>query len=120
MCWTYMKFLLANLILLPFSAAFADDILVHPCKIISQPDLRQPLGPEWSVAKGKWTPADGVLTAVEIPDEKHVSVIHLKTGSVSLVVDCEFRFNGGKIFYLGCDGTKHIGRLVVTENGAKL
>ena len=98
----------------------ADDILVHPGKMISQPDLRQPLGPEWAVARGHWTPADGVLTAVEIPDEKHVSVIHLKTGPVSLIVDCEFRFNGGKIFYVGCDGAKHVGRLVITENSAKL
>ncbi len=113
------RFLLLLTIALPFTSQ-ADDILVHPGKVISQPELRQPLGPEWSVAKGKWTPADGVLTAVEIPDEKHVSVLHLKTGPVNLVVDCEFRLNGGKIFYVGCDGTSHVGRLVITEKAAKL
>jgi hypothetical protein len=104
------------------AAAVADDapLLVHPGKLISQPDLRQPLGPEWSVAKGQWTPADGVLTAVEIPEEKHSSVLHLKTGPGSVVVDCEFRFHGGKIFYVGCDGSKHVGRLVITEKTAKL
>lgn len=104
---------------MPFTAQ-ADDILVHPGNVITQPELRQPLGPEWSVAKGKWTPADGVLTAVEIADEKHVSVLHLKTGPVNLVIDCEFRFNGGKIFYVGCDGKGHVGRLVITEKAAKL
>ena len=115
-----MKCFLLLLLVVPFCFVQADDILVRPGKVISQPDLRQPLGAEWSVAKGKWTPADGVLTAVEIPEEKHVSVLHLATGPVSLVVDCEFRFNGGKIFYVGCDGTKHVGRLVITEKNATL
>jgi hypothetical protein len=43
---------------LSFCVAQADDILVHPGKIITQPDLRQPLGPEWSVAR-----SDGQITA---------------------------------------------------------
>src|SRR5437762_10447753 len=120
-----VKRLLPLLLFLSFSLvqSYAEDpapMLAHPGKVISQPDFRQPLGPDWSVAKGKWTPADGVLTAVEIPDEKHVSVLHLKTGPVSVVVDCEFRFNGGKIFYVGCDGTKHVGRVVIQEKSCKL
>ena len=98
----------------------AAPILVRPGKVISAPDFKQPLGPEWSVAKGKWTPADGVLTAVEIPDEKHVSVLHLQTGPVSMVVDCEFRLNGGKIFYVGCDGAKHVGRVVIQEKAFRI
>jgi hypothetical protein len=98
----------------------AAPMLARPGKVITQPDFRQPLGPEWSTGKGKWTPADGVLSSVGIPEEKHVAVLHLKTGPVSLVVDCEFRFDGGKIFYVGCDGAKHVGRLVITEKNAKL
>ena len=119
-----MKRLLPLLLLtLCLCSGYAEDaapILVRPGKVISQPDFRQPLGPEWSVAKGRWTPADGILTAVEIPDEKHSSVLHLKTGPVSVVVDCEFRLNGGKVFYVGCDGTKHVGRVVITEKKARL
>ena len=118
-----MKRVLPLLFSLSLCLAHADEqapILVRPGKAITQPDFRQPLGAEWSVAKGKWTPADGVLTAVEIPDEKHVAVLHLNTGPVSVVVDCEFRLNGGKIFYVGCDGTKHVSRLIITEKIAKL
>lgn len=118
-----MKRVLPLLFSLSLCFAHADEqapILVRPGKTITQPDFRQPLGAEWSVAKGKWTPADGVLIAVEIPDEKHVAVLHLKTGPVNMVVDCEFRLNGGKIFYVGCDGNKHVGRLVITGNSAKL
>jgi hypothetical protein len=101
----------------------ADDstpILVRPGPVISQPDFKTPLGPEWSIAKGQWNSAEGVLTAVEVPDEHHAAVLHLATGPVDMVVDCEFRFNGGKIFYVGCDGAKHVGRVVITEKSAKV
>ena len=111
------------LLTLALGAARAEapaSLLVRPGKVISAPDFRQPLGPEWSIAKGKWVPADGVLTATEIPDEMHAAVLHLKTGPVSIVVDCEFRLNGGKIFYVGCDGAKHIGRVVITEKFFRL
>ncbi|MEA3211402.1 MAG: hypothetical protein QOE70_4459 [Chthoniobacter sp.] len=112
--------LLISLLLCIARAEEQTPMLVRAGKVITQPDFRQPLGPEWSVAKGQWTPTDGVLAAVEIPDEKHVAVLHLKTGPVNMVVDCEFRFQGGKIFFVGCDGTRHVGRLVITEQSAKL
>jgi hypothetical protein len=92
----------------------------QPGRVISAPDFHHPLGNEWSVAKGKWETASGVLTAIEIPEEHHSAVLHLATGPVPLVVECEFRFNGGRIFYVGCDGSKHIGRLVITPKSAKL
>ena len=105
------------------TALFAEDsapILIRPGKVISQPDFKQPLGPEWSVGKGKWTPADGVLTSTDLPEEKHIPVLHLATGPVDVVVDCEFRFHGGKSFLVGFDGAKHIGRVVITEKSVKL
>ncbi|MGB8169651.1 MAG: hypothetical protein WCF18_19275 [Chthoniobacteraceae bacterium] len=95
-------------------------ILVSPGKVISQPDLKSPLGPEWSTGKGKWTPTDGVLTSTDLPEEKHIPVLHLATGPVDLVVDCEFRLNGGKTFLVGFDGNKHIGRVVITAKNVKL
>ncbi len=118
-----MKFLLPSLYLLSLCLARAEDatpILVKPGQVISAPDFKQPLGPEWSVAKGQWTPAEGILTAIDIPDQKHVPVLHLQTGPTPLVVDCEFRFDGGKIFYVGCDGAKHIGRVVIMEKSARI
>jgi len=102
--------------------AFAADApaLVKPGKVISAPDLTAPLGPEWSVAKGKWEPAGGVLKATDLPEEHHAAVLHLKTGPVPLVFECEFRFDTAKIFYIGCDAARHVGRLIVTPGGAKL
>jgi hypothetical protein len=113
---------LTSLFLLAALSAFAADapLLVKPGKVISAPDLKSPLGPEWSVAKGKWEPADGVLTATELPDEHHAAVLHLKTGASPLVFECEFRFDTAKIFYIGCDATSHVGRLIITPKGAKL
>jgi hypothetical protein len=95
-------------------------MLVRPGKVISAPDFKQPLGPEWSVGKGKWTPADGVLTSTDLPEEKHIPVLHLATGPVDVVVDCEFRLNGGKAFLVGFDGAKHVGRVVIAPKSVKL
>lgn len=113
---------LASLFLLAALSAFAADapLLVKPGKVISAPDLKSPLGAEWSVAKGKWEPADGVLKATDLPEEKHAAVLHLKTGPKPLVFECEFRFDSSKAFLIGCDATKHVGRLIVTPKGAKL
>ena len=86
------------------AVAYAEDdlpLITKPAKPISRPDFMQPLGAEWSVGKGKWEPSNGVLAVTEIPDEKHVPVLHLKTGPVSVVFDCEFRYNTAKIFYVG-------------------
>lgn len=63
---------------------------------------------------------DGVLTSADLPEEKHVPVLHLATGPVDVVADCEFRLNGGKLFYVGFDGAKHVGRVVISEKSAKL
>ena len=113
---------LASFLLVAAVGAFAADapLLVKPGKIISAPDFKQPLGPEWSVAKGKWEPADGVLKATDLPEEHHAAVLHLKTGPTPIVFECEFRFDSAKIFYIGCDATKHVGRLIITPKGAKL
>jgi hypothetical protein len=116
-----MRFLVFLPVLLFLSALHAaDPSPAQPGRVISAPDFRQPLGSEWSVAKGSWVPKDGVLVATEISDEKHSAVLHLTTGPVPLVFECEFRFNGGKVFYVGCDGDKHVGRVVVTAKSAKL
>lgn len=113
---------LTSLLLVGAISAFAADapLLVQPGKIISAPDLKSPLGTEWSVAKGKWEPADGVLTATEIPAEHHSAVLHLVTGPTPLVFECEFRFGSAKVFYIGCDANGHVGRLVVVPKSAKL
>jgi hypothetical protein len=102
------------------ASAGSEPVLVKPGKVISAPDLKGPLGPEWSVSKGKWEPANGVLTATELPEEHHSAVLHLKTGPTSLVWECEFRLNTAKVFYVGCDANKHVGRLVVTQKAARL
>ena len=95
-------------------------LLVKPGAVISAPDLKQPLGPEWSVAKGRWEPADGVLKGSELPDEHHAAVLHLKTGPAPLVFECEFRMNTAKVFYIGCDGNGHVGRLIVVPKKVRL
>ena len=111
--------LLAALVLSTF-AEDAKPLLNQPGKVISAPDFKQPLSSEWSVAKGKWEPANGVLAVTNIPDQNHIPVLHLTTGPVNVVWECEFKFNAGKAFLVGCDGQKHVGRVVIGPKNFKI
>jgi len=99
----------------------ADGLLLQPGdRVLTQPELRQPLGPEWSVGKGKWESLEGVLRVTDIPEEHHIPVLHLATGPASLIWECEFRFNAGKSFLVGCDAQKHVGRVVIGPKNFKI
>lgn len=84
-----------------------------PLPSIAAPSLKEPLGAEWSQAKGKWTPDNGVLHMVEIPADKHVPVLHHKIGLSAAVIELDFKQEAAGAFYVGCDSDKHVGRVVV-------
>ncbi|HSH93858.1 MAG TPA: hypothetical protein VK968_06915 [Roseimicrobium sp.] len=106
------------------STVLAEDAkpLLHdkPLPAVAAPTFKEPLDSKWSVAKGKWTPADGVLDVVEIPEDKHVPVLHHKAGLQSAVIECDFRFDGPGSFLIGCDGAKHVGRVVVSQTALSI
>ncbi|MEI9893486.1 MAG: hypothetical protein WDN28_06200 [Chthoniobacter sp.] len=112
--------LVLSVLVLPLRAEDARPLLNNPGKVISAPDFKQPLGPEWSVAKGKWEPADGILSVTDIPDQKHIPVLHLTTGPTPLIWECEFKFNNGKSFLVGCDAQKHVGRVIIGPKSFKI
>ena len=97
------------------SAAFGQAL-----KPIASPDLITPLAAEWKVTKGTWEVKDGIMVASELPAEKHAAVlwhvVPLQTGAV----DCEFLLDGGKSLLLGCDGDRHVGRVVITPQAIKI
>lgn len=97
----------------------ADKPMLHDraLPLVADPSFRMPLAEPFSAAKGKWTPEDGVLNVFDIPEEKHIPVLHHKVGLAAAVIECEFRFDGPGSFLVGCDGKKHIGRVVVTAAG---
>jgi hypothetical protein len=86
----------------------------QPLPSLAAPSFKEPLGSEWQTAKGKWTPADGVLHMADIPEEKHVPVLWHKVGLSAAVIELDFRQNAPGSFLVGCDGGKHVGRVVVT------
>lgn len=81
---------------------------------IAQPDLKSPLSSEWLIKHGTWDIKDGVMTVAELPQNKHAAVLWHQVPLQSGAVDCEFMFDGGRVFILGCDGDKHIGRVTIT------
>ena len=114
--------LIAFLALAVSACAQAEKPLLHDhaLPVIVTPNFKQPLDATWSVAKGRWTPADGVLEVVENGEDKHVPVLHHKVGLQSAVIECEFRFDGPGSFLVGCDGEKHVGRVVVNATGLSI
>ncbi len=100
------------------SDAFAQEgkLLLHdrPLPAIATPDFKGPLDASFSVAKGKWTPQDGVLRVLDLPEEKHIPVLHHNVGLATAVIEVEFLVEGPGSFLVGCDADKHVGRVVVT------
>jgi hypothetical protein len=84
---------------------------------LAAPSFAEPLAPPFVTVKGQWIPEQGVLGIVNIPAEKHIPVLHHKVGLATAVIEVEFRFDGPGNFLVGCDGEKHIGRVVVNASG---
>ncbi len=88
--------------------------LFKPTHVLSHPTLEEPLGKEWSVARGAWTPADGVITGVQIPAQHHPAVLHIFTGPANMAIECDFKLpKATSTLSLGCDGSSHVGRIVI-------
>ena len=103
-----------------YPAEFDAKLLLHDhaLPVLSKPTFTEPLDFSWSVAKGKWTPHDGVVDVLDVAEEKHIPVLHHKVGLASATVDVEFMIDGEGSFLVGCDGAGHVGRVVV--NGKSL
>ena len=119
-----MKSLILLLALGLVGATLAEDakpILVQPGKLVAQPDLKQPLGPDWKSPYGSWDVKDGELVIAEHPEDKHAAVLWHQVALQSAVIECEIQFEGGSGFLIGSDApNRHVGRLVVTVKNVKL
>ena len=120
-----MKTLFATAIALTVAhAAFAEDakplLHNHALPVLAAPTFTAPLDATWSVAKGKWTPHDGVLDVLDIAEEKHIPVLHHKAGLASATIEVEFMIDGAGPFLVGCDGAGHVGRVVVNATSVSI
>jgi hypothetical protein len=92
----------------------------HALPIVTAPNFDEPLAAPFVGVKGKWIPKDGVLSIVDIPEEKHIPVLHHNVGLASAIIEVEFRFDGAGSFLVGCDSDKHVGRVVINATGLSI
>lgn len=88
--------------------------------VVARPDLKSPLPAEWSVRHGTWEVKEGEMRIAELPENKHAAVLWHQVALQSGTVECEFQFDGAKVFIVGCDGERHIGRVVVQPKTLRL
>ncbi|HSU67311.1 MAG TPA: hypothetical protein VLJ39_10595 [Tepidisphaeraceae bacterium] len=119
-----MKIILLALLVSITSIALAEPSGSQPknaeLPLIAAPTFKEPLDASFSVAKGSWVPADGILTGAEVPADKHVAVLHHNVGLKTAVVECEFKLDGSPAFLVGCNGKGHIGRVVIKPTGVDI
>ena len=119
-----MKPLSILLSLLLSSIVFAEDakplLHDHVLPVLAAPDFKSPLDASFSVAKGKWTSADGVLSVLDLPEQKHIPVLHHRVGLASATIEVEFLIEGPGSFLVGCDSDKHVGRVVINPAGLSI
>lgn len=117
-------FLAASLALTLTSAVLAQEtkplLHDHVLPVLATPDFKTPLDSSFSIAKGKWTPQDGILSVLDLPEQKHIPVLHHKVGLASATIEVEFLIEGPGSFLVGCDSSKHVGRVVVGAAGLSI
>jgi len=101
-------------------AVEAGDFFAHPGRLIAQPDFKSMPGAPWSIAKGKWEAADGVITPTPVKEENHVPVLWHNVAPAAAVIECEFKLDGAGYFIIGCDGKRHIGRVSISPASARI
>jgi len=110
--------------LLLASLAFGADLKPllneQPLPSLASPLFKEALNTEWQTARGKWVPEDGVLHMIDIPEQKHVPVLWHKVGLSAAVIELDFRQNAPGGFLVGCDGAKHVARVVVTPTALSI
>lgn len=105
---------------LAFGAELKPLLNEQPLPAQSKPSFKEPLGDDWQAAKGKWVPEDGILRMIDIPEQKHVPVLWHKVGLSAAVIELDFRQNAPGGFLVGCDGAKHVARVVVTPTALSI
>lgn len=107
-------------LLLPLLFASVSRLAAADLPVVAQPDLKSPLPAEWSIRHGTWDVKDGEMRVAELPENKHAAVLWHQVPLQSGRVECEFQFDGARVFILGCDGARHIGRVVVQPKTLRL
>lgn len=105
---------------LAFGAELKPLLNEQPLPAQAKPSFKEPLGDDWQAAKGKWVPEDGILRMIDIPEQKHVPVLWHKVGLSAAVIELDFRQNAPGGFLVGCDGAKHVARVVVTPTALSI
>lgn len=102
--------------------AFADKpiLMKESPALVAEPDFKSPLGESFLISKGEWVPLNGEITVVNLPDEKHIPVLHHQVGLDSAIIELEFQFTGPGSILVGCDSDKHIGRVVINAAGMSI
>jgi len=104
--------------------SFAEETkpLLHdqPLPLLASPSFTEPLDGTFKIARGSWIPKDGVLAVLDLPEEKHIPVLHHQVGLSDAVIEVEFFFDGPGSFLVGCDSNKHIGRVVINGKGMSI
>lgn len=88
--------------------------------LLASPDFKAPLDKSFRIAKGQWVVADGVLQVLDLPEEKHIPVLHHLVGLSDAVIEVEFLLDGPGTFIVGCDANKHVGRVVINAKGLSI
>jgi hypothetical protein len=88
--------------------------------VVVAPDFKSAFAEPWKIPHGDWKPVDGVLRMSEIPARKHVPVLQHWVGLKTAVIELEFRQDSPAIFYVGCDGETHVGRVVISPGSVQI
>lgn len=114
-----MSLLLAIVLAIPAFAADKPLLGVPGASIYENALADKPA--EWTAAKGRWEPADGVLRGAELAADKHGAVIRLTKPLTNFIVQFEVRLDGAKGVSLSINDPKgHLARIGLAPTSVRV
>jgi hypothetical protein len=75
----------------------------------------------WSAAKGDWKIVDKALQGIELVKDNHAASIRTNVELPSMMImQFDFKFDGGRVIHCSFNGKGHICRATITPNGFTL
>jgi hypothetical protein len=118
----FLFVLFASLMVSAASANDYEPLLCTKGKLVFEESFSSDkLDPRWSAAKGDWKIVDGVLQGTELKEDNHAASIRTDVELPgTMIMQFDFKFDGGRVIHCSFNGKGHICRATITPYGYTL
>lgn len=118
----YVTILFASLVVSASAANDSGPLLCTKGKLVFEESFSSSeIDARWSAAKGDWKIVDGALQGTELKEDQHAASIRTDVELPgAMIMQFNFKFDGGSVIHCSFNGKGHICRATITPDGYTL